>query len=96
MAIPDYNLLIEDIINRDYNLLGIWIRACAIRIMPDIESDNLAESLVALLFSPENILADESAMLLTRSGRGLFKPASARIPEQVKNRLEKIIRGRTH
>jgi hypothetical protein len=33
-------------------------------------------------------------MLLTRSGGGLFKPASARIPEQVKRRLEKIIRGR--
>ncbi len=94
-AIPDHNLLIEDIINRDYNLLGIWIRACAMRIMPDIESENLAESLVALLFSPENLLADESAMLLTRSGRGLFKPASARIPEQVKNRLEKIISGKT-
>jgi ATP/ADP translocase len=93
--IHDYNKLIEDIINRDYNSLGIWIRACAIRNMADIENDDLSESIVALLFSPENILRDESARLIARSGREIFKPALARIPDQVKNRLGKILKGQT-
>jgi hypothetical protein len=94
--IPDYKNLIEDIINRDYNLLGIWIRACAIRNLPEIETESLVESIVALLFSPEAILQEESARLLARSGRELYTSASARIPLHVKNRLDKIIRSETN
>jgi ATP/ADP translocase len=94
--IPDYKNLIEDIINRDYNLLGIWIKACAIRNLSEIETESLVESIVALLFSPEAILQEESARLLARSGRELYTSASARIPVHVKNRLDKIIRGETN
>ncbi|MCX6330438.1 MAG: hypothetical protein NTZ85_13125, partial [Bacteroidia bacterium] len=95
-VIPDYKNLIEDIINRDYNLLGIWIRACAIRNLPEIETESLVESIVALLFSPEAILQEESARLLARSGRELYRSASARIPVHVKNRLDKIISAETN
>jgi ATP:ADP antiporter, AAA family len=93
--IPDYQKLVEDIINRDYNLLGIWIRTCAIRNLPGIESRNLAESLVALLFSPATILQEESARLLTRSDDDQYKSASERIPVQVRKHINRIFRNET-
>jgi len=91
--IPEYNSLIEDIINRDYNLLGIWIRTCTLRNLKDINSGNLGQSVVALLFSPEIILEEESARLLTRSGRDLFTEVSSRIPADIRERVKKISGG---
>jgi AAA family ATP:ADP antiporter len=91
--ITEYKKVIEDIINRDYNLLGVWIRACVIRNMPEIENEDMAQSFVALLFSPETVLREETAKLLSRSGREFFKAASDRIPGASKARLEKIISG---
>jgi len=91
--IPDYNSLMEDIINRDYNLLGIWIRACALRNLKDINSGHIGESIVALLFSPEIILQEESARLLTRSEKDLFNEVSSRIPADIRERLKKISGG---
>ncbi len=91
--IHEYGKLIEDIINRDYNLLGIWIRACAIRSMNEIENRNTGESLAALLFSPQKLLQEESAALLAKYDRDLYKSASARISKAAKGHLDNIISG---
>jgi ATP/ADP translocase len=91
--IPQYNKLLEDIINRDYNFLSIWIKACVLRNLSEIDGDDLAESVVALLFSPEIILQEESARLVARSSRELYKSASVRLPVTVKSKLDKIING---
>lgn len=81
----------EDIINRDYNLLSIWIKACTLRNVQEIEGDEMAESVIALLFSPESILQEESAKLITRSSRELYKSVSQRIPVTIKSRLDMIV-----
>jgi AAA family ATP:ADP antiporter len=91
--IDEYEQLAEKIINRDYNLLGVWIRACIIRNMPDVKDGTLAQSLIALLFSPEMILREETAKLLSRSSREFYMTASDRIPVEAKGRLESIING---
>jgi MFS family permease len=91
--VSDYENLAEDIINRDYNFLGVWIRACVIRRMPEIKNRDLAQSIVALLFSPETILREETAKLLARSDKGFYEEASDRVPLQVKESLEKIFNG---
>jgi ATP:ADP antiporter, AAA family len=94
--VPHYNKLVEDILNRDYNLLNIWTKACTLRNLTEIEGDNLAESVVALLFSPEEIIQEESAKLIARSSRELYRSASQRIPESTKMRLDKIVNGETN
>jgi ATP:ADP antiporter, AAA family len=91
--IPKYNKLLEDIINRDYNLLSIWTKSCTLRNMQEIEGDDMAESVVALLFSPEEILREESAKLIVRSSRELYRSASQRITPHQKMRLDKVING---
>jgi ATP/ADP translocase len=90
-GIPDHKKLIEDIINRDYNLLGIWIRACAIRDTSKIDNPDLTESLSALLFSPEQILREEASKLIARSDMTTYRSVSKRLPAGIKERLEKII-----
>jgi AAA family ATP:ADP antiporter len=89
--IPDHKKLIEDIINRDYNMLGIWIRACAIRNTSKIDNPDLTESLIALLFSPEQILREEASKLIARSDLAIYRSVSKRLPAGIKERLEKII-----
>lgn len=89
--IPEYTKLLENLINRDYNLISLWTKACTLRNLPEIEGDDLAESVVALLFSPEGIIQEESAKLVARSSRELYKSVTQRIPLLVKNRLDKIV-----
>ncbi|MCE5346916.1 MAG: MFS transporter [Bacteroidales bacterium] len=93
--IPAYNKIHEDIVNRDYNILGLWTKACTLRSLNEIESDQMAESVVALLFSPERIIQEEAAKLIVRSGRELYMTASGRIPDMAHKRLDKIINGET-
>lgn len=92
--IPDHSALIENIINRDFNFLGIWIRACTLRNIQALENEDLGESVVALLFSPDLILREEAAGLLARSGTELYTRAMERIPSELRNHLNSIVEGR--
>jgi ATP/ADP translocase len=93
--IPLRKKLLEDIINRDYNLISLWTKACTLRSINRIESADMAESVTALLFSPEELIQEESANLIARSNPGLYESASERIPDSIKTRLDKIINGTT-
>jgi hypothetical protein len=91
--VPGYKSLLENIINCDYNLVSVWTKACAIRNIAEIDEKDLGESVVALLFSPEELLREEAARLIARSGRELYKTASERIPETSRKKLDRIITG---
>ena len=49
--------------------------------MKDITGKNTEESVIALLFSPEKILQEEAARLISKTNKGLFEAASERIPK---------------
>ena len=70
--VPKCKDLLEDIINCDYNILSIWTKACTLRNIPEIEDKDMGESVVALLFSPEELLRQEAARLIARSGKELY------------------------
>jgi hypothetical protein len=93
VEIPEYNRLIEDVINRDYNLVSIWTKACFLRNIKEIEGETITESVVALLFSPEEILQEESARIISQSSMELFRSISHRIPESSQKRLIRIAQG---
>ncbi len=96
VEVPQYDRLLEDIINRDYNLVSIWTKACALRNLPETEGDDLTESVVALLFSPEELLQEESARLIARSSHELYRLASQRISPETRIRLDRIVNGETN
>ena len=95
VEISEYNKLLEDIINRDYNLISLWTKACTLRSIGEFEGDDMAESVVALMFSPEEILQEESAKLVSRTSPELYKSVSQRIPDSVRMRLDNIVNGTT-
>lgn len=96
LELPDYYQLAEDIINFDYNIISIWTKACTLRYIPAIKKeDSLFESVIALLFSAEEMLQEEAVKLLSRSGRDDYLSASQRIPAGSKARLDKIASGQT-
>ena len=51
----------------------------------------MAESVVALLFSPENLLQEEAVRLIARSDIKLYKSVYNRIPVATRKRLDRII-----
>lgn len=93
--IPQYDKLLEDIVNRDYNMIDLWTKACALRSLQNIKGSRMAESASALLFSPEDILQQEAAKLIARSDKNLYRSVSQRIPNATRERLDRIIDGRT-
>lgn len=90
----NYDQLPEDIINRDYNLISIWAKACTLRNMNNINGRSTEESVIALLFSPEKILQEETANLICRTNKEIFSTVSSRLPKDSLVIPEKIIRGR--
>ncbi len=93
--VPKCKDLLEDIINCDYNILSVWTKACTLRCMPGIEDEEMGESVVALLFSPEELLRQEAVLLIARSGKDLYRSTSERIPLPISKSLDKIIAGET-
>lgn len=96
MRIPQYEKFYEFIINCDYNLISIWTKVCAIRNISEIDNEDLAESIVALLFSPEEILREEAARLIAQSGKELYKTTSERLTDLSRQRVDRIISGGIH
>jgi ATP:ADP antiporter, AAA family len=93
VEIPEYNKLVEDIINRDYNLVSIWTKACVLKGITEVESETLTESIVALFFSPEEILQEEAVRIISSSGKELYRSISHRVPGSSKIRLDRIANG---
>ncbi len=93
VIVPGYRDLLEDLINHDYNVISVWTKACAIRSINEIDNENMGESIVALLFSPEGILREESARLISRTGTEFYRISADRIQEPVRKKLDRIISG---
>jgi len=93
VEVPEYNKLQEDIINRDYNLVSIWTKACVLRSIKEVEGETLTESVIALLFSPEEILQQESVRIIAGSGKELYKSIAHRLPASSRSRLERVAGG---
>ncbi len=92
-GIPAYEKLIEDIINRDYNLLNLWTKACTLRNTKEMGGSDFTESVSALLFSPEAIMQEEAAKLMSRSGKQIYRSVSERISGVSRKKLDRIIDG---
>ena len=93
VKIQSYNDLVEDILNRDYNLLGIWTKACALRNVKGTEGETMTQSTTALMFSPEEILREESVRAITNIDNELYKTVSKRLSELSRKRLDRIANG---
>lgn len=91
---PDWKKALEDIINCDYNLVSNWTKACAIGSIDKLWDDSVSESVVALLFSPDDLLREEAVRLIIRSGNDLYQQVSDRLPAQTKEKAGAVTAGK--
>ncbi|HEX2967616.1 MAG TPA: hypothetical protein VHO46_00835 [Bacteroidales bacterium] len=91
--IHPYEKTTENIINRDYNLLTVWTKACTLKEIESISNGNIAESVSALLFSPETIMQEEAVRLMKRSDEKIYSAVSDRLPVTVHKRLDLILKN---
>ncbi len=92
--IPQYKDLPEEILNYDYNVISVWTKACTLRNLTEIKSQDLTESVIALLFSPLEILREEAAWLLVRSGVEFNRSGLERLPDSFRTNVDLIISGK--
>ena len=91
--VPSYENLVEDILNRDYNLVSIWAKAFTLRHLDSISGEYLKESVFALLFSPEKILQEEAASLIGRTDKNMFGEILHRLPKGEAKWLNNFVSG---
>lgn len=83
--------ILEDILNRDYNLISLWTRACSLRSINVLDSEEIEESVAALLFSQEEILQEEAAYLLSSNNKSIYSNARDRLASAARMRLDRIV-----
>ncbi|OQB59668.1 MAG: hypothetical protein BWX96_02627 [Bacteroidetes bacterium ADurb.Bin145] len=84
-----YHDLCEKIINYNYNTISVWTKACILRDLSSVRETNIEDSVIALLFGSDEILQEEAARLLERSGSENYGSVMQRIPEKTLHKLER-------
>ncbi len=92
-SIPEYNELVEDLVNKDYNHISAWTKVCAMRSLYDIPKPDNIDFIVALLFSPVKILREEGVRYIREKDIDIFTSCSYRIPPKFTEHIEMVIKG---
>jgi ATP:ADP antiporter, AAA family len=56
--------LIQDIINRDFNMVSLYVKACAIYSLPILKNKEASQELVASIFHPNQLIRETAASVL--------------------------------
>jgi hypothetical protein len=92
--ISGYNDLITEIINRDYNLTGLWAKALAVGSIKDIaDQSDFEMTIIALLFSPETILVEEAARIASSWEKEDIDTIVKRVPAENRETILAVLNG---
>lgn len=91
--VPGYRELVIDLINTDYNRIGVWTKSCAIRSLYKLDDIKDPDFLIALLFSPNLILREEALGYLKNKFEDVFDYCTHRVPKEYISHLTTILKG---
>ncbi len=83
--------LLFDIINRDYNQIGTWAKACALNVILNFESFEITDDLVAQLFNDDELLSELAALVISKFGNDKLKLYYKRLNEKARVRLTRSL-----
>jgi len=83
--------LLYAIINRDYNKMNNWTKACAIKAFWNLNLKEIKDDLIAQLFSPDPLLWGIAARLIHKTDPLKYEDVLSRLPEETRDDLNKII-----
>lgn len=89
--IPEYGSLISELVNKDYNHIGIWTKAVAVRQLYKLPRPGETDFLVALLFGVHRILREESCRYLQENYDDVYSKCSYRLPKLYRDQLDEIL-----
>ncbi len=90
--IADYELIVQELINKDYNHIGIWTKVCAIRSLYGLLKPEETDFLVALLFGVHRILREEACKFLQANYDDVYKSCSYRLPRIYRDQLDDLLK----
>lgn len=91
--IPEYRELVVDLINTDYNRIGVWTKSCALKSLYSINGIEDPDFVIALLFSPNKILREEALRYLQTKFEDVYEYCSYRVPAKYRDHLRAMISG---
>ncbi|MDZ7737541.1 MAG: hypothetical protein U5K32_00415 [Bacteroidales bacterium] len=78
--------------NKDYNHIGVWTKACSLRSLYDLPKPDETDFLVALLFGVHRILREEAFRLLQYNYDDVYSNCSYRLPEVYREQMELVLK----
>ncbi|MBN1388147.1 MAG: MFS transporter [Bacteroidales bacterium] len=89
--IPAYESLVQELVNKDYNHIGVWTKVCAIRSLYGLPRPDETDFLVALLFGVHRILREEACKFLQENYDDVYKSCSYRLPNIYRKQLDELL-----
>ncbi|MBL0764117.1 MFS transporter [Marivirga atlantica] len=83
--------LLNNIINRDYNQLSRWVKACALYILAFHDQFEANYAVISHIFNKDRLLKEVAAWLIYHRSPNEFEKVIDRIPEEEKDKLVEII-----
>lgn len=80
--------ILKQIINRDYNQINKWTKACAIYAYREMKNAEVSDDLIANLFNPDSLLRETSAWVIYSLDRKIYAICSNRIAPGFKKETE--------
>ena len=81
------NELIPEIITRDYNLISLYVKACAIISWPLLQKSHIDEVLVSNLFHPDKLIRESAAYVINKIDENYLDTVFPRIEPSIVHEL---------
>ncbi|MFO7851754.1 MAG: hypothetical protein ACQERS_12635 [Bacteroidota bacterium] len=92
-SIPEYNSLVQMLVNKDYNHIGVWAKVCALRSLYGLPKPEETDFLVALLFGVNRILREEACRFLQDNYEDVYSRCSYRLPKLYRDQLDELLKN---
>jgi len=87
----DEKTILFHLINKDYNEINRWTKACAINKLLSISDLKITDTLVANLFNPDKLIREITAHVIYTISPSTFQTLSLRISERHRKELDALI-----
>lgn len=83
--------MISSTLTRDYNLLSIYPRICAMQLALEMSDFEVNQELIANLFHPNKLLREVAAMVINKMDPELYESVSQRLDDQLQYELKETL-----
>lgn len=83
--------MISSTLTRDYNILSIYPRICAMQLAMEMPDFEVNQELIANLFHPNQLLREVAAMVIHKMDPELYDNVSQRLDSQVQHELKETL-----